>query len=497
MHVRHEESGGFAAGTESLITGKLTACIGSCGPGALHFINGLYDANKNGASVLCIATQIPSYEIGTKYIQETDPKELFRDCSVFCEYINDTKQIPRIMGLAMQNAISKKGVAVIIIPGDISSESIPSEFNTKYIPHYTNPVRVTPESDIDMIADIINESDSIGILYGGSCDKSMKELKEISEKIKAPIAWNLFGRAISYNSTYNGGCADNFCDTYDEDIVKKSDLIIITGMKDFPDSVANTNAKVIRIGNNIIDNSQKIHADYIIEGNEYEIFSALKDKIKHKTGLGFAEGIARKHKSDKQSFELEASVKSDSKGVIRPEYLFSLLNNIIPDNAIITSDIGTSALLTGIYICPKPGRSFYQSSVYGSIGNSLPMSLGAAAANTGKKVIAICGDGGISMLLGEMITLNQMNLDVKVIILNNSGYEYTGYINKNNPIGEDMPTLTDFSKVAQSFGLESKQVVDADNLEVVLKEWIDSDKANVLEVKTAHLNNPSLFFKQI
>ena len=289
MHVRHEEAAGMACGAEAEVSGGLGVCIGSCGPGALHLINGLYEANKEHNPVLCLATHIPSGEIGTNYVQETDVFNLFTDCSVFCQYVQSVEQLPRIMGIAMQTAVSRKGVSVLLIPGDISSAVVKGDLNLKYTPHYTEEVITPCPESVRELADSINRSERVAIIAGKNAGVAAKEVTELANLLQAPVGFDLQGKATFESLVKNRlGCFDKHCKDYPMEMLSKADLILLTGVENPYMGGIPPKARVAYI-DGFVDNIIKSHnTDHTIYGAPDETLRLLIPLLDSKTDSGYA-----------------------------------------------------------------------------------------------------------------------------------------------------------------------------------------------------------------
>lgn len=499
MHVRHEESAGFAAGTESLMKKRITACIGSCGPGTLHLLNGLYDANKNGASVLCLATQIPKDEIGTRYVQETDPMRLFRDCSVFCEYVQSVDQIPRVLGIAMQAAISQKGVSVVVIPGDISSAGVPHKFDLNYIPHYTNPVVLPGTKELTGFARMLNSAKQITIVAEPACTKEAEAIKKLSIQLKAPCIWNLQSKELlEHNNPFPAGCMDAFCKTYSSVAINDADLILLMGLRNLPEEPFEAKAKVIQLDSKTDFSQQNHWADLLLMGTISDTIDAVMPFLDDQPDTDFADRVVNDYLKKQEDWNEIAKSATNDQQQITPEYVLAQINEKSPDDACFTLDTGTSVVLAGAYIRATDSRKFFQSSVYGSAGNALPMAMGVAAAVTNRTVIAICGDGGLAMLLGDLLTVSQMNLDIKILVLNNGSYEMpaVNMLMQNREPVDTSFNKTNFAEIATELGIASQHVEAPQDLLPAIDKWLQTQGAALLDVSVAHAKDLSLFLSE-
>ena len=493
MHVRHEESAGFAAGAESLINKRITACIGSCGPGTLHLAYGLYDANKSGASVLCIATQIPKDQIGTRYVQETDTMKLFRDCSVFCEYVQSPEQIPRLMGIAMQKAITKKGVAVIIVPGDVSSAKLSDSFNLKYKPHYAHPVVLPSADDLKAAADLLNNSVKTAIIADVDCPVTASQIKQLAAKLNAPLGWNLRSKELlAFDNQYPLGCVNRFYPTWQKEAIQQADVLFTINMHHAPEAIWDTKAKIIQLEKDGVNLGGRHRVDMPLMGTYHDTLKALLPLIQDKTDKQFGQDTAAAYEKLIQKQTAAATNISDEKGVIKCEYLIKLLNNKAAQNAIFTTDAGMAATLTAAYIEPTAERQFIQSAVYASEGSALPLAFGVASATENRQLIAVCTGKGLSMLLGDLLTVLQMNLDIKILVLNTSGTMATDATDADDTADCSL-AKTDFAGIATHLGLVAQHVALFDELDSAMNEWLNTKGAALLDVDVTLYDEKALF----
>ncbi|MGL6177892.1 MAG: thiamine pyrophosphate-dependent enzyme [Tannerellaceae bacterium] len=489
IHVRHEETAGFACGGEALMKDELSVCIGSCGPGALHLINGLYDANRNGAPVLCLATHIPKDEIGTQYVQETDPMKLFADCSVFCEYVQSVEQLPRMMGIAMQTAVAHKGVAVIIIPGDISSKTLVSEAKVqKYVPHYCCPVIKPVEAEIKQLADILNAATKITIIGGQGCRYARSEVKELSRILKAPLGWSYRSKEyLDHNNPLAIGCVGKFGNSSTDEAIEKCEVLLLLGVGNAGGHIYNTNAKIIQIDVNGSAIGRRHWIDYGYKGEVQDTIYELLSYLKEKFDTTFAKEVCQCYKDKQKQYAANSEKKTTEEGKIMPEYLISLIDEKAPFNTCFCADTGTPLILMERYISSGDKRRFFHSAEYGSIGNALPTSMGVRSATVDRKVVALCGDGGLSMLLGDLLTIVQEKFDVKMIVFNNATYDLAAMntmVRGKTPINTAL-TTTDFAKVATSLGIRARRVEHVEELAEALDELLNSTEAYLLDVRVA------------
>lgn len=491
MHVRHQETGAFAAGAEAKASGKLSACIGSCGPGALHLLNGLYDANSNGAPVICLATHILKNEIGFEYIQETDPKKLFSTCSVFCEYVQSPMQLPRMLASAMQHAVSKRGVAVLIIPGDISSKIYDGGDYRQYQTFYPSPRIYPDKEDLFKIAELINNSNSLAIIAGEGCKGAHDELIRLSQLRKAAVAWTYYGKQyVEYDNPFAVGIIGKMGTNSVNEAIRSCDLLLQLGANCSLEGYK-INGKVLQIDTDAQNLGADHFVDFAFEGNIKETLTRVLPLINEQTSTCYIQEVLMPYENKCRQYEELYSKKVTSENEIYSEYLFSLIDKRSSDEAVFCADTGSALVLMQRHIHASESRMFFQSARWGSMGNAMPTALGVKAAFPEKQVIALCGDGGLSALLGDLITAIQMKLPVKIVLLNNGKLDLTGlqfFVQNLNPACIDLKS-TDYAGIAAAIGFASYKVSHAGELESAIDRWLDQNEPAFLDVKVASITN--------
>lgn len=491
MHVRHEETAAFAAGAEAKSKGCLSACIGSCGPGSLHLLNGLYDANANGSPVLCLATHILKNEIGLDYVQETDPKALFESCSVFCEFVQSSVQLPRIMASAMQHAISKKGVAVLILPGDIASKIYDGGDYKEYLPHYTNPQIYPGKDDLFQIAELINKSSSLAILAGDGCKDAHNQIMKLSALRKAAVAWTYHGKQyVEYDNPYAVGIIGKLGTNSVNEAMRSCDLLLQLG-SNFALSDYKISGKIIQIDSNPEALGADHFVNYAYVGNISDTLERLLPYINEQKGTCYVEEVIMPYENKCRQYDELYNKKITEGNEIYSEYVFNVIDRRASKEAVFCADTGSALVLMQRHIHATESRQFYQSARWGSMGNAFPMSLGVKASLPDKQVIALCGDGGLSALLGDLITAIQLNLPVKVLLLNNGRMDLAGmqfHVQNLVPVSIDL-NKTDYAAIASAIGFSAYKVRHVSELESAIDKWLDQDKPAFLDVNVASITS--------
>ncbi|MGA2050083.1 MAG: ubiquinone-dependent pyruvate dehydrogenase, partial [Terracidiphilus sp.] len=418
LHVRHEETAAFAAGAEAQITGKLAVCAGSCGPGNLHLINGLYDCHRTRVPVLAIAAQIPSSEIGSGYFQETHPEHLFKDCSYYCELVSQPEQMPRVLGIAMRTAIARQGVAVIIIPGDIALRHCDSQPLSLGLDYSTSAVLPSSES-LEKAVNALNDAETVTILGGAGCAGARPELLEVAGRLKAPIVHALRGKEfIEYDNPYNVGMTGLLGFSSGYQAMMNCDALLVLG-SDFPyQQFYPTDAQIIQVDLRGDQIGRRTRVDVGIVGTVKETLHALLPLLEDKSDRYHLDGCLQHYANTRKGLD-ELAVGNPGRVPIHPQFVAKLLDELASEDAIFACDVGTPTIWASRYLGMNGRRRLLGSFIHGSMANALPQAIGAQAAMPGRQVVTLSGDGGIAMLLGDLLTLRQLNLPVKVVVFNN------------------------------------------------------------------------------
>ncbi len=496
VHMRHEQSGAFAASAEAQLTGKLAACAGSSGPGHVHLINGLYDAQRSNAPVLAIASTCASAVFGTDYFQETNPTLLFSNCNVYNEMATTPTQVPHMLQAAMQEAVGRGGVGVIGLPADVIGQpAVESYASTNLI--YTERLPEPSQEEIDAAAQIINEAKTVAIFAGSGAKGAAELVNELSEKVKAPVGTTyksqleLMGKCVNYvgHMGYLGMWSA-------EDAIASADVIILIGMN-FPyPGFFPTDKKTIQVDVRAERLGRKTKVDLGIRADASIFLKSLLPKITPKADATFLNKALTDFASIKEKFA-EPVKNPGSKGAIRPEYMLSLLNDLADDNAVFTVDTGMNNVWTSHYLTPKSDRRMIGSFSHGSMANAMPMAIGAKFACPDRQVIALCGDGGFSMLMGELLTIIQYNLPVKLLVADNRSLAFVKWEMEMAGLTPNETDLKnpDFGKMAQVIGFQAETVDDPSELEAAMKRWLSADGPALLSVVT-DTNAASFSFSQ-
>ncbi len=419
VHVRHEEVAAFAAGAEAHLTGDLTVCAGSCGPGNLHLINGLYDCHRSRVPVLAIAAQIPSAELGTGYFQETHPEILFKDCSYFCELVSDPDNIPRILGIAMRTAIARRGVAVIVVPGDVFLGECSASASVLKL---CDPASVfhPGSADLQAAAKLLNDAGKVTILGGAGCAGAHGELMALGGLLKAPIVHALRGKEfIEYDNPYDVGMTGLLGFSSGYYAMMNCDALLMLGT-DFPyTQFFPDKAKIIQVDIRGEQIGRRAHVDLGLIGNVKDTVAALMPLLKKKKSSSHLETSVNHYKKARAGLD-ELATGEPGKTPIHPQYVAKLVDELAVADAVFTCDVGLPSVWAARYLHMNGQRSLLGSFVHGSMASAVPQAIGAQAAFPARQIVALAGDGGLAMLLGDLLTLRQMKLPVKIVVFNNS-----------------------------------------------------------------------------
>ncbi|KAB1662303.1 ubiquinone-dependent pyruvate dehydrogenase [Pseudoclavibacter chungangensis] len=485
MHVRHEEGAAFAAGAEAEITGDIAVVAGSCGPGNLHFINGLYDAQRNRVPVLAIAAHIPSSEIGSAYFQETKPQDLFRECSVYCEFVGDPSQMPWVLETAMRTAVERRGVAVIVVPGDVFFADEPERRPTA--PIRATSSTVTPvAAELQAAADVLNDAKNVTILAGAGVAGAHAEVLALAERLQAPIVHALRGKEhIEYDNPYDVGMTGLLGFTSGYRAMEKCDALLMLGT-DFPyRQFYPSKAKIVQVDLRGEQLGRRTPIDVGLVGDVTSTATALLPLLKDGRSDAHLADSVKHYKTARK--DLDELADDDGKAPIHPQYVARLVDEIAADDAVFTADVGTPVVWAARYLHMNGRRRLLGSFVHGSMANALPQALGAQGVDRKRQVIALAGDGGLAMLMGELLTIKQNDLPVKIVVFNNSSLNFVELEMKAAGIvdfgtGLDNPN---FSKVAEAVGLRGYRVEKGADLREALTKAFDEPGPALVEVVVA------------
>jgi len=500
IHVRHEETAAFAAGAEAQLNG-LACCAGSSGPGHVHLINGLYDAHRSSASVLAIASTIPTKEFGTSFFQETNTFKLFEDCSCYNQVASTPAQLPRMLQAALQHAVHKKGVAVLGVPGDITDlPSVAAETNTMLFRN--QPVTMPSENELLQLAELLNSHKKVTLFCGLGAAEAHKEIIELARKLKSPVAYSYKGKmAIQYDNPYEVGLTGLLGIPSAYHSMHECELLVLLGT-DFPYTpFMPVKNKIVQIDIKPESLGRRAKLDLGLCGDVKDTLQALMPLIKMKEDdtflalqLAFYQEVKKK---------LLIYVKDTGKiDAIHPEFVASVINELAAKDAIFTVDTGMCCVWAARYIEGTGERKMLGSFNHGSMANAMPQAIGAALACPGKQVIAFCGDGGLSMLMGDLMTIVQYKLPIKIIVFNNRtlGMVKLEMEVAGIPDCETEMLNPDFTKLAEAMGMPGITISDPGEVKSELEKAFLQEGPILITIQTdpnALAMPPKLEFDQM
>ncbi|MFJ7070431.1 pyruvate dehydrogenase [Streptomyces sp. NPDC101115] len=486
VQVRHEEVAAFAAGAEAQLTGRLAACAGSCGPGNLHLINGLYDAHRSMAPVLALASQIPSSEIGLGYFQETHPDQLFRECSHYSELISNPRQMPRLLQTAIQHAVGQGGVSVVSLPGDIADRPAPDKpVETALV---TSRPTVRPgDAEIDALVRMIDSAERVTLFCGSGTAGAHAEVMQFAERVKSPVGHALRGKEwIQYDNPFDVGMSGLLGYGAAYEATHECELLILLGT-DFPyNAFLPDDVKIVQVDVRPERLGRRSTLDLAVWGDVRETLRCVIPRVRAKTDRRFLDKMLKKHADALEGVVKAYTRKVEKHTPIHPEYVASVLDELADDDAVFTVDTGMCNVWAARYLTPNGRRRIIGSFSHGSMANALPQAIGAQFTDRGRQVVSMSGDGGFSMLMGDFLTLVQYDLPVKVIVFDNSslgmvelemlvaGLPSYGTANKN----------PDFAAIARAAGAYGVRVEKPKHLAGALKDAFKHKGPALVDVVT-------------
>ena len=485
QHVRHEEAAAFAAAAEAALTGELAVCAASCGPGNLHLINGLFDANRSRVPVLAIAAQIPEDEIGSEYFQETHPQNLFRECSVYCELVSEPEQMPRVLEIAMRTALSRGGVGVVVIPGGVFFADVPSGAKAVPVRAATSVIR-PDDTSLAAAAEVLNSAQRVTILAGAGCAGAHQQLIDLAGALQAPVVHAFRGKEfIEYDNRFDVGMTGLIGFSSGYRAMEHCDALLMLGT-DFPYRpfypggvpVVQVDVRGEQIG-------RRVPVDVPLVGTVKDTIDALLPLITVKTDSAHLDRMTAHYRRARARLDRLAE-SHRGRSPLHPQSVATAIDRLAADDAVFTADVGTPCIWAARYLRMNGRRRLIGSFNHGSMANALPQAIGAQASQPGRQVVALSGDGGVAMLLGELITLRQLHLPVKVVVFNNGALSFVELEMKAAGIvtyGTDLDN-PDFAAIAQAVGLFGARVEKAGELDDALLAAFEHDGPALVDVRT-------------
>jgi pyruvate dehydrogenase (quinone) len=484
VSVRHEEAGAFAAQAEAQVTGHLTAVAGSCGPGSLHFINGIFEANRNRAPVVLIASQIIRDELGFEFIQEVDFKQVYQSCSVFCDMIYTAEQARRKTVIACQTALAKRGVAVLIVPADVSASTVHND--VLYAVHVADPVVRPSDGDLAEIAEILNKGEKIAVYGGSGCHNAHEQVLAVAEKLKAPIAHTSRAKDfLEHDNPYNIGMTGMLGNEAGYHALLNCDTLLMLGAdfawrQFYPDK-----AKIVQIDIDPTHLGRRHPVTKGVVGGVKETLEALLPKLNERSDSSFRDEYLRRYAKYKEANKVKIAAGRD--GSIPGSYLTKVISQHAAKDALFTADDGTPAAWAYRHIEANGQRRIFASLLHGTMANGMPSSIGLQKSQPDRQVVCLAGDGGISMLFGDLMTIVQQGLPIKIAVFDNGKLGFVEIEQKAEGMLDTFTKLKNpnFAEVARALGLWGQTVSKADQLEDAVKVWLAEPGPALLHV---HVN---------
>jgi pyruvate dehydrogenase (quinone) len=484
VHVSNEEGGAFAAAAEAQVTGRLGVCAGSCGPGNTHLLQGLYDAHRSGAPVLAIASHIQSQEIGTTFFQETHPERTFQDCSSWCEVITP-KQMPQALRAAIQTAVGTRAVSVVVLPGDLAAaESGGATVPTALV---TEPSPVRPAAEqVQALADAVNAARSVTLFCGAGCREAHDEVMELARTVLAPVGHALGGKDwIQYDNPYDVGMSGLLGYGAAHKATHEADLLLLLGT-DFPYTNFLPQRRTAQVDADPGHLGRRTPLEVAVHGDVGETIRALLPLIPQKTDRTFLDTMLRAHAEALEKVVDAYTQRVEMMRPIRPEYVAAQLDELAADDAVFTVDTGMCNVWAARYLTPNGRRRVIGSFRHGSMANALPHAVGAQLAAPDRQVVSMSGDGGLAMLLGELITVRLHRLPVKIVLFNNAslGMVKLEMMVDGIPDYQTDHEPTNFAAVAEGVGIPSMHVEDPKEVRDVLADGLSRPGPALMEFVT-------------
>jgi pyruvate dehydrogenase (quinone) len=472
LHVRHEEVAAFAAGADAHVAGGLAVCAGSCGPGNLHLINGLFDCQRSRVPVVAIAAQIPSPEIGSGYFQETHPEHLFRECSNYCELVSTPAQMPRVLEIAVRRAVLERAVSVVVIPGDVAlkpAETAPTPTRTGLTPD--EPVVLPSDQALDRMADFLNSAQRVTLLCGSGCAGAHDELMRFAEALKAPTVHAMRGKEhVEWDNPYDVGMTGLIRFSSGYYAMESCDALLMLGT-DFPyRQFYPSNARIAQIDIRPEALGRRSAVELGLVGQIAPTLRALTPRIKVKSDRRHLDAALNDYASARKGLDELATGRAG--GTLHPQHIARVVSEKAADDAIFTCDVGLPTVWAARYLAMNGRRRLIGSFWHGSMANAMAQAIGAQAASPGRQVISLSGDGGFSMLMGDLLSLTQLKLPVKVVVFNNGAL---GFVELEQKSTGFLPTGTDlvnpnFAAMAEAVGVKGVRIEDPKDVDEKLTE---------------------------
>jgi pyruvate dehydrogenase (quinone) len=500
-HVRHEETAAFAAAGEAAVTGELAVCAGSCGPGNLHLINGLFDAHRSRVPVFALAAHIPTAEIGGNYFQETHPQELFRECSVFCELAASPTQFPHVLEIAVRSAVELRGVAVLVVPGDVLVQAA-DDAGPAAVIRPSSPVARPGDPELDAAADVLNRARRVTILAGAGCAGAHDQVVAVAAVLQAPVVHALRGKEfVEYDNPYDVGMTGLLGFSSGYQAMEQCEVLLMLGT-DFPyRQFYPEDATVLQVDIRGEQIGRRTRVDVPLVGTVKDTIEALLPRLTPKTATEHLDEMRAHYKKARERLD-DLAVNDRNRTPLHPQFVAKTIDRLAADDAVFLPDVGTPVVWAARYLHMNGRRRLVGSFNHGTMANAVPQAIGVQASHPGRQVITLSGDGGLAMMLGDLITLRQQELPVKVVVFTNGALSFVELEMKAAGVvhfGTELDN-PDFAAVAQALGMHGQRVERPDDLEAALRAAFDHDGPALVEVLVARQElaiPPTISFEQI
>jgi pyruvate dehydrogenase (quinone) len=478
LHVRHEEVAAFAAGAEAQLTGRLAVCAGSCGPGNLHLINGLFDCHRSRVPVLAIAAHIPSAEIGSGYFQETHPQNLFRECSHYCELVSHPTQMPRVLEIAIREAIGKGGVSVVVLPGDVAlqrAEAAPAPSAIDLSPRRAT-LAPSPD-DVRSLAQLLNASKRVTLLCGAGCGGAHAELLALAGKLRSPIVHALRGKEhVEWDNPFDVGMTGLIGFSSGYFAMNDCDALLVLG-SNFPyRQFYPQDARIAQVDCRPENLGRKVPVELGVVGDVAATITALLPSLAGKRDGSHLERAAEHYRKARKDLD-GLALGNPGKPPVHPQHIARVVSELAADDSIFTCDVGLPTVWAARYVTMNGRRRLIGSFVHGSMANAMAQAIGAQASNPGRQVISLSGDGGFSMLMGDFLSLRQLKLPIKIIVFNNSSLGFVEIEQKSTGFLDFAVDLEnpDFAAIAEAAGIRGIRIEDPGDVERGIGDALSHD----------------------
>ncbi|WP_343737849.1 ubiquinone-dependent pyruvate dehydrogenase [Achromobacter sp.] len=487
MHTRHEETAAFAAGAEAAITGTLAVCAGSCGPGNLHLINGLFDCQRSRVPVLAIAAHIPSSEIGLGYFQETHPQDLFKECSDFVELVSNPAQLPGILARAINTAVGRQGVSVLVIPGDVALAAAPSDVPDSW-PQPPAPPHIRPDATaVKELAQLLNGAGKVSILAGSGCAGSHDAVVALAQRLKAPVIHALRGKEhVEWDNPCDVGMTGFIGFSSGYHAMENADLLLMLGT-DFPyRPFYPKHAKIVQVDRDPSALGRRAPLTLGIAGDVGETIAALLEQLDERQDSAFLDAALRHYRDSRKELD-NLAAPAPAGRPLHPQYLARRINELADDDAIFAAEVGSPTVWAARYLTMNGKRRLLGSFNHGSMANAMLQAIGAQAAAPGRQVISMSGDGGFTMMMGDFLSLSQLQLPVKIVVFNNGSL---GFVSMEMKAAGFLDTGTDlqnpnFAAMAEAVGVRGIRVESSEFLDAALQEALAHPGPVLVDVLTS------------